>query len=87
MQPIRNQILAKPFASEEVSAGGIYVPESARKVSNKMKVVKVGNGVAGKPMFVKEGDVIFRVGDWGTEVLIDGELHFLLDQESVLAKN
>lgn len=87
MQPIRNQMLVKPFPSEEVTAGGIFVPESAREVSNKVLVVSVGNGTKEKPMTFKKGDIGYRVKDWGTEVMVDGELHFLLDSDSILAKS
>lgn len=85
MIPIRSQVLVKPFPSDEISEGGIFVPESARKVSNKVRIVKVGNGTKDKPMRLKEGDVGYRVQDWGCDVLIDGELHFLLDQDAILA--
>lgn len=87
MQPIRNQMLVKPFPSEEVTVGGIFVPESAREVSNKVLVVSVGNGTKEKPMTFKKGDIGYRVKDWGTEVMVDGELHFLLDSDSILAKS
>lgn len=80
-------MLVKPFPSEEVTAGGIFVPESAREVSNKVLVVSVGNGTKEKPMTFKKGDIGYRVKDWGTEVMVDGELHFLLDSDSILAKS
>lgn len=85
MQPIKTNILCKPFPSDEVSESGIIVPESYRKPSNKMLVVEVGNGTKEKPMKLKEGDIGFRVKDHGTEVLINGELHFLMDQSVIIA--
>ena len=39
MQPVRNIILTKPFPPDEVSEGGIFVPESARQENNKMRVI------------------------------------------------
>ena len=81
MTPIRTQILAKPFPSDEISEGGIYVPETARKVSNKLMVKKVGNSLKN----LKEGQVIYRVQDHGTEITIDGEKHFLIDINAILA--
>lgn len=85
MTPIRDQVLVKPFPSDEISEGGIFIPDSVRKPSNKVLVIKTGNGTKDKPMKVKEGDTAFRVKDWGTEIEIDGALHFLLDQDSILA--
>ena len=86
MQPIRNQVLVKPFPSDEISEGGIFVPESARTVSNKVQIVKVGNGTKEKPMNLKPGETGFRVKDWGLEVLIEGEKHYLMDSDAILAK-
>lgn len=85
MTPLKTQILCKPYPSDEMSIGGIIVPETARGVSNKVLIVKVGSGTKEKPMHLKEGDTGHRVRDWGCEVMIDGELHFLMDQEAIIA--
>jgi chaperonin GroES len=87
MQPIRNYVLTKPFPSDEISAGGIIVSEAHRAISNKMKVVAVGNGVKDKPMQFKEGDVVFRVRDDGEPIDINGERHYLILQTDLLAKS
>ncbi len=85
MTPIQNQILFKPFPPDEITQGGLYVPESCRKVSNRGTIVKVGNGTAKRPMHLKEGTVGHRVLNWGTEILIDNEQYFLMDEEAILA--
>lgn len=85
MQPIRNQILFKPFPPEEISEGGLFIPESAREISNKGIIVKVGSGTKEKPMKLKQGDVGYRVKGWGCEVMVNGELHFLMDMDAILA--
>lgn len=85
MTPIRTQVLVKPYPSDEISEGGIFVPESARRVSNKVKVIKTGNGTKDRPMVFKEGQTAYRVYEWGLDVEINGELHFLLDQDGLLA--
>lgn len=77
--------MVKPFPSDEVSEFGIIVPESLRTPSNKVKVVKVGNGTKDKPMKLKAGQSGYRVKDWGCEVLIEGELYFIMDQDAILA--
>lgn len=86
IQPIRNQVLVKPFPSDDVSSGGIYIPLSAQNVSNKVLVVNVGNGTIKKPMKLKPGEIGYRVKNWGVEVVVDGELHFLMESDSILAK-
>ena len=86
MTPIRNQVLCKPFPSDEFTEGGLIVPDSVKKPSNKMRIVSVGNGTKDRPMTFKKGDIGFRVQDWGCEVMVDGELHFLMSSDAILAK-
>ena len=87
MQPIKNNILVKPCESDSVSTGGIIVPDAYRAISNKVEIVKVGNGTKEKPMRLKEGQIGHRVKSWGTEILIDGEKYFLMDADSIIAIN
>lgn len=85
MQPIRTNVLAKPYPPDEISEGGIFVPESARSESNKMLIMAVGNGTKDRPMKFKKGQTIYRVKNWGTPIDIEGERHYLMDQDSILA--
>ena len=85
IQPIRNQILCKPFPADEISEGGIFVPESARAISNKVMIVGAGNGTKDKPMNLRAGQTGHRVKDWGCEVMVEGELHFIMDSDAILA--
>lgn len=82
MRAIKNKVLFKPLPADEISEGGIYVPETARKVSNKGVLVSVGENVKS----FKEGDVCFRVKDWGQEYIIEGEKHYLMEANTILAK-
>ena len=86
MKPILNNILLKPLQSDEISEGGIFVPLTARKPSNKCVVVAVGRGSANKPMKFKEGEIVYRVKDWGDGLFINGELHYLMNQDAAIAK-
>ncbi len=87
MRLLHDNVLVKPYPSDEVSSGGIFVPETAREVSNKMKVVSVGSGTKERPMEFKEGDTVFRVKGRGTEVEIGGELHFIVKSSWLIAKS
>ena len=80
MIPIRNQILVQPFPSDNVTAGGLIVPDSVMKPSSKVKVIK-----AGSRSKIKEGVTAYRVSDWGTEVIIDGVSHFIMEDNAILA--
>lgn len=85
MTPVRNQILVKPFPPDEMTEGGLYVPDSVKKPSDKVHIVKVGNGTKDKPMKLKEGQTGFRVHEWGCPVMIENELHFIMDMDAILA--
>jgi len=87
MQPIRQNILVRPLASDNVSEGGIIVPDSCKKDSNKVEIVAIGNGSKKKPMLRKVGEVGFRVKDCGVEILIDDVKHFIIDQSWIIALN
>lgn len=86
MIPIKENILFKPFKGSDKSDGGIIVPESFQKVSDKGLVVAVGLGSKRKPMRLKPGQIAYRVHGWSTsEVMIDGELHYIMNQDAIIA--
>lgn len=85
MKPIKNFVLIKPCPSDEVTEGGLFIPESARERSSKADVIAVGNGTAAMEMEAKPGDRIFHIKGAGTEFIIDGESHFLISQMDILS--
>jgi len=85
VKPVGNQVLLKPLPSAEISESGFFVPLNARKPSNRCTVVKVGRGTAKRPMKLKVGMIAYRVRDWGEPILINDELHFLMDDTAILA--
>lgn len=86
IKPIRDYVLVKPYPSEEMSEGGIFVSEAHRETSNKMLVMDVGNGTKKTPMKFKKGETVFRVKDGGTPIEEKGELFFLIPQSWLIAK-
>lgn len=87
IKPVLNNVLVKPFPADEISLGGIYVPETSRKDSNKVLIVAIGSGTKNKPMLLKNGDVGYRVKDHGTEIIDNGEKFYLLSQDAIIALN
>lgn len=85
MTPIGQYILAKPFLRPSFTDGGIYVPDTIKNDSNKVLIVETGNGSAKKPMRLSKGQIGYRVKDWGEEIIISGEKHFLMTQDSIIA--
>ena len=89
LKPLGDKIVVKPNPEEEITAGGIYVPDTAKKKSTEGKVVAVGRGktVDGKLIApeVKVGEVVIYSKYGGTEVIIDNTTYVILDEDSILA--
>lgn len=85
IQPIRNQVLVKCLDGDNISEGGIIVPDAFRKPSNKVEIVAVGNGTRDRKMKLRAGDIGFRVKDWGTEVIDNGQKYFLMEDSAIIA--
>lgn len=66
--------------TEEKTAGGILVPNSFKGLSNRGVIVEVGQNSK-----LKRGMVAYRVKDWGEEIIVDGEKHFLMEDKAILA--
>jgi chaperonin GroES len=85
-RPLHDRVVVRRVESEERTAGGIIIPDTAKEKPQEGEVIAVGPGArdeSGKlvPLDVKAGDRIL-FGKWsGTEVKIDGE-EFLIMKES-----
>ena len=90
IRPLADRLLVKRLEeSEQKSAGGITIPDTAKEKPQEGKVVAVGRGKLnddGKviPLDVKAGDRILFGKYSGSEIKIDGEEHLILREEDVL---
>ncbi len=89
LQPLGDHIIVKTLESEEKTASGIVIPESAQEKPTQGKVIAVGSGrfEDGKriPLEVKAGDKVIYSQYGGTNVKIDGEELLILSERDVLA--
>jgi chaperonin GroES len=88
-RPLHDRVLVESLESEEKTAGGIIIPDTAKEKPQEGKVIAVGPGGKtedGKiiPMDVKVGDrVLF--GKWsGTEVKIDGKEYSIMKESDIM---
>lgn len=84
-QPIKNQVMVKCFPPDEMSLGGIYVPDSVKKDSNRVRIVATGMGTQKRPMNLKAGQIGYRVMNWGLEFEEKGEKYYVMDMDAILA--
>lgn len=90
LKPLGDRIIAKAVSAEEMTAGGIVLPDSAKEKPQEGDVIAVGPGMqlsSGKkaPMDVKVGERIVYGKYAGTEVKVGAEEYIILRQEDVLA--
>lgn len=84
--PILNNVLVKPMASDNISAGGIIVSDAHKELSNKVEVIAVGKGTQKNPMNFKPGDIVFRVKGDGDLIEYNGAQYFIVKSQYLLAK-
>lgn len=91
IRPLDDRVVVEPFEAEEMTAGGIVLPDSAREKPLQGKVVAVGPGklieASGQraKMTLKEGDRVFYGKYSGTEIEIHGDTFVILRETDVLA--
>ena len=86
---VAGKILVKPAAAEEKTAGGIYIPDSAKEKPQKGEVIATGKGRItedGKtlPLEVKSGDKVLFGKYSGTELKLNGEEYLMMREEDIL---
>ena len=88
-RPLQDRVVVRRGESEEKTAGGIIIPDTAKAKPQEGEVVAVGSGArdeAGKlvPLDVKAGDrVLF--GKWsGTEVKLNGEDLLIMKESDIM---
>lgn len=91
LQPLADRLVVKPIAREEVTKGGIVLPDTAKEKPQEGEVLAVGPGKMtddGKriAMDVKVGDIIVYAKYGGTEIKVDGDELVILRESDVLAK-
>ena len=90
LKPLGNRVVVEPTEQEEVTAGGIVLPETAKEKPQKGKVLSAGPGDRddnGKyiPMDVKDGDMVLFAKYAGTEIKVDGKKLLILRESDLLA--
>ena len=86
IQPLADRVLVQPQEAEEKTAGGIIIPDTAKKERPiEGKVLAVGQGTKDEEMVLKVGDKVLYGKDSGTEVELDGENFLIMRQSDVLA--
>ena len=88
-RPLHDRVVVRRVDSEEKTAGGIIIPDTAKEKPQEGEVIAAGSGARSEdgkvtPLDVKAGDRIL-FGKWsGTEVKIDGEELLIMKESDVM---
>jgi len=91
LQPLADRVVVKPIEREEVTKGGIVLPDTAKEKPQEGEVIAVGPGRLSEDgkriaMDVKVGDTVLYAKYGGTEIKIEDEELMILRESDILAK-
>jgi chaperonin GroES len=89
LRPLQDRIIVKRVEEETMTAGGIFIPETAKEKPQKGEIVAVGHGKKtddGKviPIDVKVGEKVLFGKYSGTEIKIEGEEYLIMREDDIL---
>ncbi|CAG0979581.1 10 kDa chaperonin [Anaerolineae bacterium] len=90
LRPLADRLVVEPMEGEEVTSGGILLPETAKEKPQQGTVLAAGNGRrddSGKliTMDVKVGDKVLYAKYAGTEIKVEGKKVLILKETDILA--
>jgi len=90
LKPLGNRVIVEPSEAEEVTAGGIVLPDTAKEKPQKGTVLAAGPGERDDDgdyiaLDVKVGDVVLYAKYSGTEIKVDGKKLLILRESDILA--
>jgi len=85
VQPLADRVIIEPAAAEEKTAGGIYIPDTAKEKPKQGKVIAAGNGKKDEPLTVKNGDIVLYGQYSGTEIKIEGNDYLIMRESDIFA--
>ena len=88
-KPLRDRVLVKYSPEDEKTAGGLFIPETAKEKPQRGTIIEVGPGKItddGKrqPMEVKVGDTVLFENYSGSKIKIDEEEYLIIREEDIL---
>jgi chaperonin GroES len=90
IRPLGEKVLLKRVEAEEMTRGGIVLPDSAQEKPRRGTILAIGDGKVlddgtRAEFQVAIGDVVLFSSYGGTEIKVDGEEYMLMDESDILA--
>ena len=88
-RPLHDRVLVRRVESEEKSAGGIIIPDTAQEKPMEGEIIATGSGARSEngtvtPLDVKAGDRVLFGKRSGTEVKVDGEELLIMKESDIM---
>jgi chaperonin GroES len=89
LRPLQDRIIVRRLEEEAKTAGGIYIPETAKEKPQRGEIVAAGKGKKGAngaliPVDVKVGDKVLFGKYGGTEIKIEGQEYLIIREDDIL---
>jgi chaperonin GroES len=90
LKPLGGRVIVEPIEQDDMTAGGLYLPETAKEKPQEGKILAAGPGERDEDgkriaMDVKVGDKVLYAKYSGTEVKVDGKKLLILRESDILA--
>lgn len=85
IKPLADRVLIEPQEAQTKTAGGLYIPDTAKEKPQQGVVLATGPGKKDEPMEVKKGDKVLYGKYSGTEVTVDEKKYLIVKQSDILA--
>ena len=85
VRPLSDRVLVKPNPAEEKTAGGLFIPDTAKEKPLMGKVIAAGPGTSEIKMEVKVGDTVMYGKYAGAELNYEGEDYLVMKQSDLIA--
>jgi chaperonin GroES len=90
LKPLGNRVVIKAIEGENISAGGIFIPDTAKEQPHRGKVVAIGPGSRNDDgnrcsIELSENDIVLFPKYAGSKIKIEGEELIILNEEELLA--
>ena len=85
IKPLSDRVLILPNPAEQVTAGGLIIPDTAKEKPLAGKIIAVGPGTKDVTMEVKAGDEVLYGKYSGTEITYQGTSYIIMKQSEILA--
>jgi chaperonin GroES len=88
IKPLGDRVVIRPETAEETTAGGLYIPDTAKEKPQRGTIVAAGPGRVENgnhiEMSVKEGDVVLYGKYSGTDITLEGDEYLIVRESDIL---